>query len=177
MDLKWVPGSRVPGFWERKNPSNPGTWNPFHSLFLYISQTQWNILIAFYDPFTQSWNGFSSSWKRGTHISFRVPGNGEPTGLSSHPIPRCSTSRNQFRLRHQFHSIPDLLNDSGIDRLRNRFEFPGIPSNSGIRTSIIILLPLTHLNIIRFRSAIPELIDSGIERNRTEFHGIPGNSV
>ena len=45
-------GFRVPGFLGFLRSQNPGTRNPLYNLLLYISKTQWNILIAFYDTFT-----------------------------------------------------------------------------------------------------------------------------
>jgi hypothetical protein len=48
-----------------------------------------------------------------------------------------------------------------------------IPCDSGITTFIIIVSSRIHLVMIRFRSAIPELSETGIGRNRWEFRAIP----
>jgi hypothetical protein len=53
----------------------------------------------------------------------------------------------------------------------------GIPCDSGITTFIIIVSSRTHLVMIRFRSAIPKLSETGIGRKRWESVGIPRNSV
>ncbi len=96
-----------------------------------------------------------------------------PFFRSSHPIPRCWTSRNQFRLRHQFHSIPELIS-SGIER--NRTELPGIPCrcNSGIaRVSRTYIC--RHNTTSEGEGGIPE--SNGIARDCTELHGIPESEV
>jgi hypothetical protein len=63
-----------------------------------------------------------------------------------------------------------------ITQFRNRtefWEFLGISSNSGITTSNMIVSSLTHLVTTQFRSGIPELSETGIGRNSTEFRPIP----
>jgi hypothetical protein len=66
--------------------------------------------------------------------------------------------------------------DMMITQFRNRTEFRellGISSNSGITISNMIVSSLTHLVTTQFRSGIPELSETGIGRNSTEFHPIP----
>ena len=75
-------------------------------------------------------------------------------------------------------SIPELdqtrtPSDSGIGTTNSEW-FRGIPSNSRITTSIIILLSLNDLTMIRFRSAIPESVAI---HAIPESHGIPSDSV
>ncbi len=72
---------------------------------------------------------------------------------------------------------PIPVRNSGIEWNRNRSESVGISYDSRITTSIIIVPSRTHLVMIRFRSAIPELSETGIGRKRWESVGIPTNSV
>jgi hypothetical protein len=96
--------------------------------------------------------------------------------LRIHPIPRCSTLRNQFRPRNQFHPISEFRFHSIISTNSTTIEFQAIPEFLGIPS-----------NSVQFRNSVSPspsccLVWSNIPREQAsdsgaELNGIGGNCM